>query len=123
MAEPSRPIRPSTGSTTPACESHPGHERASELLRRASAAWSSFELKGGLDGRRAVHAARLTLPIVAPSLGGVETLVTRPATTSHAGMRPEEREAAGISDSLIRLSVGIEDTQDLIDDFDNALRE
>ena len=66
---------------------------------------------------------RLTVPIIAPSLGGVETLVTRPATTLHAGMRPEEREAAGITDSLIRLSVGIEDTQDLIDDCDNALSE
>jgi cystathionine beta-lyase/cystathionine gamma-synthase len=64
---------------------------------------------------------KLTLPISAPSLGGVETLITRPVTTSHAGMSPEDRQASGISDSLIRLSVGIEATEDLVADFDQAL--
>jgi cystathionine beta-lyase/cystathionine gamma-synthase len=51
----------------------------------------------------------------------VETLVTRPATTSHAGLSPSEREAAGISDGLIRVAVGIEDTADLLADFGTAL--
>jgi cystathionine beta-lyase/cystathionine gamma-synthase len=51
----------------------------------------------------------------------VETLITRPATTSHAGMSPEDRAAVGITDDLIRLSVGIEDKQDLLDDFAEAL--
>jgi cystathionine beta-lyase/cystathionine gamma-synthase len=64
---------------------------------------------------------RTHLPISAPSLGGVETLITRPATTSHSGLSPTERKAAGISDRLIRLSVGLEATGDLIDDFDQAL--
>ena len=60
--------------------------------------------------------------MIAPSLGGMETLLTRPATTSHSGLDPEERRRLGISDSLIRLSVGIEATEDIIEDFDQALR-
>ena len=103
----------------PGLPDHPGHDRARELLE-GFGGMVSFELKGGLDAAERFM-QRVTIPIVAPSLGGVETLVTRPATTSHAGMSAEERKAAGISDSLIRLSVGIEDTQDLIDDFENAL--
>jgi cystathionine beta-lyase/cystathionine gamma-synthase len=98
----------------------PGHGRARELLE-GFGGMVSFELKGGLAAAERFM-RRVTVPIVAPSLGGVETLVTRPAITSHAGMSAEERKAAGISDSLIRLSVGIEDTRDLIDDFENALK-
>jgi cystathionine beta-lyase/cystathionine gamma-synthase len=61
------------------------------------------------------------LPYVAPSPGGVETLITRPATTSHAGMSPGDRERLGITADLIRVSCGIEGTQDLIADFGQAL--
>ena len=66
--------------------------------------------------------AALQLPLQAPSLGGVESLITRPATTSHAGLSPAEREAAGISDKLVRFAVGIEDEADLIADFTQAFR-
>jgi cystathionine beta-lyase/cystathionine gamma-synthase len=59
--------------------------------------------------------------MVAPSLGGVETLVTRPATTTHVGLTREQREAIGIGEGLIRVAVGIEDGQDLVDDFMQAL--
>lgn len=107
------------GVNYPGLAKHPGHDRAARLLE-GFGGMISFELKGGLDAAERFM-QRVTLPIVAPSLGGVETLVTRPATTSHAGMNPDERQAAGITDSLIRLSVGIEDTTDLIDDIDNAL--
>ncbi|MBV1857998.1 MAG: PLP-dependent aspartate aminotransferase family protein, partial [Nannocystaceae bacterium] len=66
-------------------------------------------------------AARLvrgfSLAVNAPSLGGPETLVTRPCDTSHKGMTPQEREAAGVSDALIRVSVGLEDAQDIVSDF------
>lgn len=62
-----------------------------------------------------------TIPIVAPSLGGVQTLLTRPATTSHAGLSREELLKAGISDGLIRMSVGIEETGEIIDDLAAAL--
>jgi cystathionine beta-lyase/cystathionine gamma-synthase len=61
------------------------------------------------------------LPLIAPSLGGVETLMTRPATTSHSGMSQLDRQKLGISDHLIRLSVGIESILDLKEDFNQAL--
>ena len=61
------------------------------------------------------------LGLVAPSLGGVETLVTRPTLTTHVGMSAEERQLVGINDGLIRVSVGIEGTEDLLQDFLGAL--
>jgi cystathionine beta-lyase/cystathionine gamma-synthase len=91
----------------PGLPDHPGHDRAEKLLE-GFGGMVSFELKGGLQAAEQFM-QRTTIPIVAPSLGGVETLVTRPATTSHAGMSAAERQAAGINDALIRLSVGIED--------------
>ena len=103
----------------PGLADQPDHERASGMLE-GFGGMVSFELRGGLPAAEQFM-QRLTIPIVAPSLGGVETLICRPTVTSHAGMNPEERRQAGISDSLVRLSVGIEDTQDLMDDLDNAL--
>jgi len=104
----------------PGLESHPSNDRACNLFDGFSGVLS-FELKGGVEA--AEHFIRsLTLPILAPSLGGVETLITRPATTSHSGMSPEDRQALGISESLIRVSVGIEATEDIIDDFQEALK-
>ena len=82
----------------------------------------SFEFKEGLRGvKRFIKA--LTLPVEAPpkSLGSVKTLITRPAATSHLGMNSEERLKLDISDGLIRLSVGLESTGDLLEDFDQAL--
>ena len=98
---------------------HPDHPHASELLA-GYGGMLSFQLVGGLPAAEVLLSA-LTLPAVAPSLGGVETLITRPAVTSHAGMTPEDRAAAGITDDLIRLSVGIEDAEDLMTDFAEAL--
>ncbi len=103
----------------PGLANHPGHARAGNLLA-GFGGMVSFTLKGGLAAAERFM-QRLTLPIVAPSLGGVETLITRPATTSHAGLSPAARRAAGISDALVRLSVGIEDTADLIEDLTAAL--
>lgn len=77
----------------------------------------SFETKGDAD----TLLNRLALPVVAPSLGGVETLVTCPALTSHAGMTATERAAIGISNNLVRVSVGIEDRDELVEDFLSAL--
>jgi len=104
----------------PGLESHPQHQRARELFDGFSG-MLSFELKGDVDAA-ARFIQNTTLPIEAPSLGGVETLITRPATTSHAGMSPEDRQTLGISDSLIRVSVGIEATEDIINDFEQALK-
>ena len=80
----------------------------------------SFELKGSVTAAKEFM-KKTTIPLKAPSLGGVETLLTLPSTTSHAELRPEEREALGITDRLIRMSVGIEATEDIIEDFGNAL--
>ena len=103
----------------PGLESHPNHERARALFG-GFGGMVSFELAGG-----AATADRFTkktsLPILAPSLGGPETLLTRPALTSHAGMPPEERRAAGIADGLIRMSVGFEAPEEIIEDLLQAL--
>jgi cystathionine beta-lyase/cystathionine gamma-synthase len=81
----------------------------------------SFELEGGEKAAGKFMEA-VTIPIIAPSLGGVETVLTRPALTSHAGLSPEERSGLGITDGLIRMSVGIEATDEIIDDFEQAFK-
>ena len=103
----------------PGLPTHPRHQRACEFFEGCGG-MVSFEVKGGLEAAQS-FLEQTTLAIVAPSLGGVETLVTRPVTTTHSGLSLPERQQLGISDSLIRLSVGIEATQDLIEDFDQAL--
>jgi len=80
----------------------------------------SFELKGGADTAKRVL-DRLSLPLVAPSLGGVESLVTQPSKTSHVGLSAEDRKRLGITEGLIRFSVGLEATEDLIEDLNQAL--
>jgi cystathionine beta-lyase/cystathionine gamma-synthase len=103
----------------PGLESSPYHLRACELLD-GFGGMLSFELEGGVAAADS-FIDHVTLPISAPSLGGVESLITRPATTSHSGMTPEERSLAGIAEGLIRLSVGLEATEDLIEDFSRSL--
>jgi cystathionine beta-lyase/cystathionine gamma-synthase len=104
----------------PGLESHPRHARARQLFAGCGGVLS-FELRGAA-GRAEEFASRVRIPAVAPSLGGVHTLLTRPATTSHAGLTPEERLRLGIGTGLLRLSVGIEATEDLLEDFAQALR-
>lgn len=103
----------------PGLETHPHHQRAAELFE-GFGGMISFELKGGLGAANQFLGA-LTIPVKAPSLGGVESLISRPAATSHVGINAEERMALGITEGLMRLSVGIEDTQDIIADFQQAL--
>ena len=103
----------------PGLENHPDHQRARDLFDGFSG-MLSFEVKGGVEAAERFM-EKTTLPVIAPSLGGIETLLTRPAITSHSGMPPEERRRLGISDSLIRMSVGIEAAEDLIADFEQAL--
>ena len=104
----------------PGLEGHPGHQRSRELFD-GFGGMLSFELKNGA-GTAELFIQSTTLPIIAPSLGGVETLMTRPVTTSHSGLSPEERQRMGISEGLIRVSVGIEATEDIIEDFEQALK-
>jgi cystathionine beta-lyase/cystathionine gamma-synthase len=104
----------------PGLTSHPQHARARELFAGCGGVLS-FELHAGVPGAEE-FAARVRIPAIAPSLGGVHTLLTRPATTSHAGLSRDERLRLGITDGLLRLSVGIEATEDLLEDFAQALR-
>jgi cystathionine gamma-lyase len=103
----------------PALASHPSHEVAARLLRN-TAGVVSVELAGG---QKAAHRFMNALELfsVAESLAGVESLVGHPATMSHSGMSAEHRAQIGIRDGLVRLSVGIEDVQDVIEDLEQAL--
>jgi cystathionine beta-lyase/cystathionine gamma-synthase len=103
----------------PGLKVHPNHTRAAELFTGFGGV-VSVELHGGVEAADRLI-SRVRLPISAPSLGGVESLITRPATTSHAGMSAGDRRRLGISDGLVRISVGIEATDDLIADFAQAL--
>lgn len=104
----------------PGLPQHRSHERARALFS-GMGGMLSFELRGGAAATERFF-SRVRLPISAPSLGGPETLITLPSTTSHAGLSPADRVRAGISDSLVRVSVGLEATEDLIEDFAAALR-
>jgi cystathionine gamma-synthase len=81
----------------------------------------SFEISGGREQVRSFVEA-LRLFSLAESLGGVESLVAHPASMTHLGMSPEARAEAGITETLLRLSVGLEGEQDLIDDLAQALK-
>ncbi|MCX4244310.1 trans-sulfuration enzyme family protein [Paraliomyxa miuraensis] len=108
----------------PGLPSHPGHERAKALLHGGFGAMLSFDLRAEPGHEVEVvrrFVSRLRLPVDAPSLGGPETLVTRPAVTSHAGLDPEVRRGLGIGDGLVRMSVGLEDPADLVADLQQAL--
>jgi cystathionine beta-lyase/cystathionine gamma-synthase len=100
----------------PSLARHRHHARAKGVVTGFGGV-VSFEPKS--DAARVIE--KLTIPLNSASLGGVETLVTRPSRTSHAGLSPEERRALGITDELIRLSVGLESVDDLIEDLDRAL--
>ena len=108
------------GVNYPGLENGQDFALASKLLDGYSG-MLSFEMKGGVEAAEKFMTA-VKLPFIAPSLGGVETLLTRPSTTSHAGLSPAQRAEAGISDGLIRVSMGLEDIQDLMEDFDQALK-
>jgi cystathionine beta-lyase/cystathionine gamma-synthase len=103
----------------PGLEESPDHARAAELFSGFGGVLS-FRLRGGAAAARRLLGA-LRIPSVAPSLGSVETLITIPALTSHAGMSQEERDRIGVTEDLVRVSCGIEDAHDLIDDFARAL--
>lgn len=104
----------------PGLSTRPDYARIKALLPKGFGGMLSFDLVGGAPAADRFFSA-LTIPIVAPSLGGVETLVIRPAVTSHAGLSADERRALGIGDGLVRMSVGIEAIDDLLDDVRSAL--
>jgi cystathionine beta-lyase/cystathionine gamma-synthase len=103
----------------PGLESHPNHAVAKGQMSRFGG-MVSFELKGGVQPGYdlCMHTKLFAL---AESLGGVESLIEQPATMTHASVEPEARRAAGLADGLVRLSVGIEDGDDLVADLEQAL--
>jgi len=105
----------------PGLSTHPGHEIA-RRQQSGFGAMVSFEVVGGTRSVELL-ASRLQCFTLAESLGGVESLVAHPATMTHASMDAEARAVAGISDSLVRLSVGIEGAEDLVRDLTEALNE
>lgn len=103
----------------PGLKSHETHEVATRVLKGYGGV-VSFEVRGGTEA--AVKVMKSTSVIIpAQSLGGVNSLISHPPTMSHRTLSPEERKASGITDGLLRLSVGIEDVEDLVEDLDRAL--
>lgn len=100
--------------------SHPQHELARRQMPGGGGGVVVFELKGGLAaGRHLLDRVRLCVRAV--SLGDTRTLITHPASTTHASVPPDARRQAGITDGLVRLAVGLEDAEDIIADLDQAL--
>ena len=105
----------------PGLPSHPHHEVASRQMSGFSG-MITFELEGGFEaGRRLLNACRMIS--LAESLGAVETMITHPASMTHAEVPAEERRARGLTDGLVRLSVGIESVEDIIADLDQGLAQ
>jgi methionine-gamma-lyase len=102
----------------PGLKSHPQHELADRQMD-GPGSLISFEVKGGVEaGAKLLNSVRLMT--LAVSLGGVETLIQHPSSMTHAAMPRDDRVAAGISDGLVRVSIGCEDADDLIADLDRA---
>ena len=104
----------------PGLPNHPGHEVAKKQMS-AFGAMISFEVKGGYEGGKQVM-DRVKLFARAASLGDTRSLIVHPASTSHRAVPPEQRRAIGITDGLVRLSVGVEAAEDLISDLGQALQ-
>lgn len=103
----------------PGLKNFPGHDTARKQMSGYSSLLA-FELSGGIEaGKRLL--TNVKIATLAVSLGSVDTLIQHPASMTHAGMTPEERARAGITDGLVRLSVGIENIDDLLRDFERAL--
>ena len=105
----------------PGLETHPSHEIAKKQMRDFGA-MISFELKGGFEAGKTLL-NNLKLCSLAVSLGDTETLIQHPASMTHSPYTKEEREAAGITDGLVRLSVGLENVEDIIEDLEQGLEK
>ncbi len=103
----------------PGLESFPQYELA-QRQQKTGGALIAFEVEGGVEaGIRLMNEVRLCA--LAENLGAAETIITHPASMTHADVPPAQRTAAGITDGLVRLSVGLENANDLIADLDQAL--
>jgi O-acetylhomoserine (thiol)-lyase len=105
----------------PRVPDHPDHELAQRLYPKGAGAILSFGVKGGrAAGRKFIEAVQLASHLA--NVGDAKTLVIHPGSTTHGQMTPEQLEVAGISEDLVRLSVGLEDPDDIIDDLARALK-
>jgi O-acetylhomoserine (thiol)-lyase len=105
----------------PELEEHPDHAVAKKLLPNGCGAVFSFGVKGGRDAGRVLIETLQVFSHLA-NVGDAKSLVIHPASTTHQQMSAAELKAAGVGEELVRLSVGLEDSQDLIDDLNQALR-
>ncbi|MDY6776082.1 MAG: O-acetylhomoserine aminocarboxypropyltransferase/cysteine synthase family protein [Halobacteria archaeon] len=106
----------------PGLESHETHEEATEYLDGGYGGMITFGLEGGYDAGRGFCEATELATLLA-NVGDSKTLVIHPASTTHQQLTEEEQEASGVTPDMVRLSVGIEDADDIVDDIDNAIRE
>ncbi len=105
----------------PGLPSHPQYELAKKQMH-GFGSMISFEVQGGVDGGRTIM-NNVELATLAVSLGGYETLIQHPASMTHSAMNKQDKIDAGITDGLVRISIGCEDVQDIQDDLDNCLRK
>lgn len=105
----------------PGLESHPSHALARRYLPKGQGAILTFEVRGGVEaGRRVIEHVRLFSHLA--NVGDSKSLIIHPASTTHQQLSPEEQRAAGVTPGMVRLSVGTENIQDILDDLDQALR-
>ncbi len=117
----SRPIRPLPGSTTPGFPATPIIERAGKYLPKGQGAILGFGIKGGAEaGKKFIDSVKLASHLA--NIGDAKTLVIHPATTTHQQLSDEEQRSAGVTPDFIRVSVGIEDLEDITADLDQALQ-
>ena len=103
----------------PGLESHPQYALARRQMSGAGTIVSFDVGSGKADAFRFLNALKLV--VISNNLGDSKSLITHPATTTHSRVAPEQRAALGVSDALVRLSIGLEDSADLIEDLDQAL--
>jgi cystathionine gamma-lyase len=106
----------------PGLESHPQHALARRQMQNGFGGIVTFFIRGGLEAARR-FLEKCEIFAIAESLGGVESLIDHPGIMTHASVPEDQRRALGISDALIRMSVGIEDVDDLIADLEQALKQ
>ncbi|MBT4482789.1 MAG: O-acetylhomoserine aminocarboxypropyltransferase/cysteine synthase [Candidatus Latescibacteria bacterium] len=106
----------------PGLDSHPGHEIAKKYLHGNYGALAGFGIKGGLEaGKRFINSVKLLSHLA--NIGDSKSLVIHPASTTHQQLTPEEQKATGVTEDYIRLSIGIEDVEDIKDDINQALEK
>ncbi|KUO50474.1 MAG: O-acetylhomoserine aminocarboxypropyltransferase [Desulfitibacter sp. BRH_c19] len=106
----------------PGLEAHPNYDHAQKYLPKGCGALMTFGIKGGLkEGKKFIDSLKLFSLLA--NIGDAKSLVIHPASTTHQQLTPEQRLASGVSDDLIRLSIGIEDIEDIRNDLDNALAD